>query len=128
MRLAAPTILVAISVYLFVNLLREASADNAWSAFRQAGAFTAAIILLLPFAGEVEQSHLAPLSVALWLTLCALAPVFKPKFWPLAAWALYARGLSIFFRSRRGRAASALASALTLALALVEGLHGLIYQ
>lgn len=128
MRLAAPTILVAISVYLFVNLVREASADNAWSAFRQAATFAAAVFLLLPFAGEVEEAHLAPLTAALWLTLCALAPVFKPKFWPLAAWALYARGLSFFFRSRRGRAASALASALTLALALVEGLHGLIYQ
>lgn len=146
-RRAWPALPLFVILYFCANLAREAGVDNAVSALRQAATFTAVFFLIWPFALFSEEVLLAPFVgedspgfiascvqtlvfyLALWLSLCALAPVYKPRLWPVAALALYIRASSFLLYRRKPRVLiPALCLAMTLALLITEGIHVLIYN
>lgn len=146
-RWAAPFLLGFAALYVGSNLLRELSVDNALSALRQGAAFAAVFLLIGPFALYSEDALLAPFAdgdgpgfipsclhtlvfaLALWLSLCALAPVYKPHLWPVAALALCARTISfLLYRRRPSLLVPAVSLALSLALFITEGIHTQIYR
>jgi hypothetical protein len=144
---AWPALLVFLLLYFCSNLIREASLDNALSALRQAATFLLVFFLIWPFALFSEEVLLAPFVgddspgfiasciqtlvfyLALWLSLCALAPIYKPKLWPIMALALYIRTSSFLLYRRKPRLLiPAISLAMTLALIITEGIHALIYN
>ena len=146
-RQAWPALPLFLFLYFCSNIIREASLDNALSALRQAMTFTAVFFLIWPFVLFSEEALFAPFVgddspgfiasclqtlvfyLALWLALCALAPVYKPKVWPIAAAALYFRTSSFLLYRRKPRLViPAISLAMTLALIITEGIHVLIYN
>lgn len=144
---ALPFLLAFLVFYLCADLLREPSVDNALSALRQGLTFALVFCLILPFVFMSEDALLAPFLeegaagfipsclhalvfyLALWLALCALAPLYKPKLWPVAALVLSTRASSfLLYRRKPVFMIPAIAQALTLALLITEGIHGLIYN
>lgn len=134
-------------LYVGSNLLREASFDNAFSALRQAMSFLLVFVLVWPFVLVSEGALFAPFVgddgpgfipscvhtlvfyLALWLSLCALAPVYKPRLWPFAALALCIRTTSfLLYRRKPALLIPAISLALSLALFITEGIHTLIYR
>lgn len=134
-------------LYFCSNLLREASVDNAVSAARQAATFALVFVLVWPFVLVSERALLAPFVgedgpgfipsclhtlafyLALWLSLCALAPVYKPHLWPVAALALCVRTTSfLLYRRKPALLIPAISLALSLALFITEGIHTQIYR
>lgn len=143
----APAVLVFLLLYACSNLSREGSFDNALSALRQAVTFLAVFVLLWPFVYFSEEVLFAPFVgdeapgfipscvhtlafyLALWLSLCALAPVYKPKLWPMMALALYVRTSSFLLHRRKPQLMiPAISLAMTLALFITEGIHALMYN
>lgn len=146
-RQAWPSLLGFLLLYFCSNVLREASLDNALSALRQAMTFSLVFFLIWPFVLVSEEALLAPFVgddrpgfipacihtlvfyLALWLSLCALAPVYKPKLWPIVALALCIRTSSFLLYRRKPRLLiPAISLAMTMALFITEGIHALIYN
>jgi hypothetical protein len=146
-RQACPSLLAFLFLYFCLNLIGEASPDSALSALRQATTFTLAFFLLWPFVLFSEEALFASFAgddspafipacirtlafyFVLWLSLCALAPAYKPKLWPIAAFVVYIRTSSfLLYRRKPRRLASAISVAMTLALLITEGVHALIYN
>ena len=144
---AWPPLLVFLLLYFCSNLFREASLDNAFSALRQVATFLLVFFLIWPFVLFSEEALLAPFVgddapgfiasciptlvfyLALWLSLCALAPVYKPKLWPIMALALYIRTSSFLLYRRKPRLLiPAISLAMIMALLISEGIHALIYN
>lgn len=134
-------------LYFCSNLVREASVDNGLSALRQAAVFALVFVLIWPFVLFSEESLLAPFVgedgpgfipscihtlvfyVVLWLSLCGLAPVYKPHLWPVAALALCVRTTSfLLYRRTPDLLVPAISFALSFALFITEGIHTQIYR
>jgi hypothetical protein len=143
---ALPFLFAFLLLYFFLSFIREISLDNALSALRQALKFSLVFHLILPFVLASEDVLLVPclgknlsglipsfmlsllFYLVLWLVLCALAPVFKPALWPVAAFMLFNQTFSfLLYRRKPHFLIPAVFQALTLALIFTEGIHGLMY-